>query len=72
MDKWILATHLLSIAILPFGALVSLWYVAVTFRMRRERGVTLQRIWSLVLAASSLTVLYSAVIFHFIGFGVAF
>jgi CubicO group peptidase (beta-lactamase class C family) len=72
MDKWILATHLLSIAILPFGALVSLWYVAVTFRTRRERGVTLQRIWSLVLAASSLTVFYSAVIFHFIGFGVAF
>ena len=28
--------------------------------------------WSVVIAASSLTILYVAVIFHLIGFGVAF
>jgi len=72
MGKWILAAHLLSIVILPLGALVALGNVAVTFRTRRGWRSALPRFWSLVLAASSLTVLYAAVIFHFIGFGVAF
>jgi CubicO group peptidase (beta-lactamase class C family) len=72
MDKWILAAHLLSILILPLATLVALWNVAVTFRTRKGWRSTLPRVGSLVLAASSLTVLYAAVIFHFIGFGVAF
>ena len=72
MDKWILAAHLLSIVILPPATLVALWNVAVTFRARRGWRSALPRFWSLVLGASSLTVLYAAAIFHFIGFGVAF
>jgi CubicO group peptidase (beta-lactamase class C family) len=72
MGKWILAAHLLSIAILPLATLVAMWNVAVTFRTRRGWRSAVPRFWSLVLAASSLTVLYAAVIFHFIGFGVAF
>jgi hypothetical protein len=72
MDKWILTAHLLSILILPFGTLIALWDVAVTFRTRMGWRGALPRLWSIVLAVSSLTVLYAAVIFHFIGIGVAF
>ena len=72
MDKWILAAHLLSIVILPLATLVALWNVSVTFRTRGGWRGALPRLWSLVLGVSSLTVLYTAAIFHFIGFGVAF
>jgi CubicO group peptidase (beta-lactamase class C family) len=72
MDKWILTAHLLSIVVFPLGTLIALWDVAVTFRTRSGWRGALPRLWSFVLAVSSLTILYAAVIFHFIGIGVAF
>jgi hypothetical protein len=72
MDKWILTAHLLSDVILPLGALVALWKVAATFSTYRGRRGIWRRLWSVVIVASSLTVLYVAVILHFTGFGVAF
>jgi len=72
MVKWIFSAHLLSVVILPLATLVTLWNVWVTFTSRTGWRNALGRTWSVVIAASSLTVLYVAVIFHFIGFGVAF
>ena len=72
MEKWILITHLLSVVVLPPATLVALWNVWVTFRTRTGWRNAFSGFWSVVIAASSLTVLYVAVIFHFIGFGVAF
>jgi CubicO group peptidase (beta-lactamase class C family) len=72
MVKWILIAHVLSVVILPLATLVTLWNVWVTFTARTGWRNALRRTWSVVIAASSLTVLYVAVIFHFIGFGVAF
>jgi hypothetical protein len=72
MDKWILLAHALSVVLLPLAALVALWNIAATFRTRSGWRSAFARLWSLVFAASSLTILYTAVIFHFIGFGVMF
>jgi CubicO group peptidase (beta-lactamase class C family) len=72
MEKWILAAHLLSIVVFPLATLVTLWNVRVTFRAWNGRRHTLSCLWSLLIAASSVIVLYAAGIFHFIGFGLAF
>jgi CubicO group peptidase (beta-lactamase class C family) len=72
MMKWIFSAHVLSVVILPPAALIALWNVRVTFLTRTGWRNAFSRFWSVVIAASSLTVLYVAVIFHFIGFGVAF
>ena len=72
MEKWIFIAHLLSVLILPLATLVSLWNVWVTVRTWTGWRKALSGFWSVVIAASSLTILYVAVIFHFIGFGVAF
>jgi len=72
MEKWIFIAHLLSVLILPLATLVALWNVWVTLRTRAGWRGAFSGLWSLVIAASSVTVLYVAVIFNFIGFGVAF
>jgi hypothetical protein len=72
MEKWIFIAHLLSVLILPLATLVALWNVWVTLRTRAGWRGAFPGLWSLVIAASSVTVLYVAVIFNFIGFGVAF
>ena len=72
MVKWIFTAHLLSVMILPPATLIALWNVWVTLRTRRGWRNAFAWLWSGVIAASSLTVLYVAVIFNFIGFGVAF
>ena len=72
MEKWIFIAHLLSVVVLPLATLVALWNVWVTLRTRTGWRNALSWSWSVVVAASSLTVLYVAVIFHFIGFGAAF
>ena len=72
MMKWIFIAHVLSVVILPLATLVTLWNAWVIFTTRTGWRNAFSRLWSVVVAASSLTVLYVAVIFHFIGFGVAF
>ena len=72
MEKWVFIAHLLSVLILPLATLIALWNVWVTLRTRTGWRNAFSWLWSVVIAASSLTVLYVAVIFHFIGFGVAF
>jgi hypothetical protein len=72
MEKWIFIAHLLSVVVLPLATLVTLWNVWVIFHTQTGGRQAFSRFWSVVLAASSLTILYVAVIFHFIGFGVAF
>jgi CubicO group peptidase (beta-lactamase class C family) len=72
MDKWILIAHGLSVVILPVAALIALWNIWATFRTRTGWRSTFARFRSIVFAISSLTVFYAAVVFHFIGFGIAF
>jgi CubicO group peptidase (beta-lactamase class C family) len=72
MEKWIFIAHLLSVLILPLATLVALWNVWVTLRTRAGWRNAFSWFWSVAIGASSLTILYVAVIFHFIGFGVAF
>jgi hypothetical protein len=69
MEKWVLVLHLLSIAVLPLAALVTLWNVWTTFSVRTG---LLAKLWSVALAASCLIVLWVGVVFHFIGLGVSF
>jgi len=69
MEKWVLVLHLLSIVVLPLAALAALWNVWTTFTA--STGV-MAKLWSVVLAASCLIVLWVGVVFHFIGLGVSF
>ncbi len=72
MEKWILLAHLLTDLILPLATFVTLWNVRATFGASNGRRGTWPRLWSVLVAASSVCVLYVAGIFHFIGFGLAF
>ena len=69
MEKWVLLLHLLSIVLLPLAALVALWNVWTTFS---TRAGLMRKLWSMLLAASCLIVLWVGVVFHFIGLGVSF
>ncbi|MBS0274778.1 MAG: beta-lactamase family protein [Proteobacteria bacterium] len=69
MEKWVLVLHLLSIVVLPLATLIALWNVWAT--VSAPAGV-MAKVWSVVLAASCLIVLWVGVVFHFIGLGLSF
>lgn len=69
MEKWVLMLHLCSIVVLPLATLVTLWNMWATFS---AHAGLMAKLWSVVLAASCLIVLWVGVVFHFIGLGVSF
>jgi len=68
MDPWITVLHLLSIVAFPLAALAALWNVVAVWGARRGWRGAFARGWSLVLAVSTLTLLWVALVFHLIGF----
>jgi hypothetical protein len=69
LEKWILILHLFSIVVLPLAALVTLWNAWTVLSARR--GVFV-KVWSVLLAASCLVILWVGLVFHFIGLGLTF
>ncbi|MGH6909349.1 MAG: serine hydrolase domain-containing protein [Phenylobacterium sp.] len=67
IDPWILTLHLLSLVVFPGAALVALgnvWVVAATRKGWRNAGAW---IWSGLLALSTLTLLWVALVYRLIG-----
>lgn len=72
LNPWILVLHLLSILVFPLAAVASLWNAWVTCTTRPGLGNISVWVWSAALAVSCLTLLWVAVVFHLIGWGVSF
>lgn len=65
MDGVIIALRVLASIVFIAAALIALWSAGVVVRSKRRK---LAKLWSLVLAISTFTVLYVAIVFHIIGF----
>jgi CubicO group peptidase (beta-lactamase class C family) len=71
LDPWLMALHLLTIAVFPLAAFATLRNAWVTWRAGAARGL-LARLWSGVVAVACGVLLWVAWLFHLIGFSVAF
>ena len=69
LDPWILLLHLLSVAVFPLAFVAAAWNVWVVWRTRRGWRSGFAKAWSAGLAASTLTLLWVAFVYHLIGFG---
>jgi CubicO group peptidase (beta-lactamase class C family) len=69
MDPWIMVLHLLSIVVFPLAAAAAIFNVVVVWRRRVGWGGAFARCWSVVIALSTLVLLWVALIHHLIGFG---
>jgi hypothetical protein len=65
LDPVLLLLYLLSVVVYIGGAVVMLWSVRVSWITSRPMGA---RIWTAVLALSSLILLYFAVLYHLMSF----
>nr|WP_172624065.1 serine hydrolase domain-containing protein [Rhodanobacter glycinis] len=72
LDPWIVFLHVLSVVVFPAAALVSLWNAWTICTTRSGWRGTFALAWGGVLALSCLTLLWVALVFHLIGFSVAF
>jgi CubicO group peptidase (beta-lactamase class C family) len=72
IDPWILVLHVLSIAVFPLAAVLSVWNLWMTCTTRSGIRNGIAWFWAALLAGSSLTLLWVAVIYNFIGFNLAF
>jgi hypothetical protein len=71
LDPWIMILHILSVIIFPLAVLISFWDMWTISKIAGVRGAPAW-IWSGILTLSCLTVFWVALVFHLIGFGVAF
>ena len=69
LEKWILILHLFSIVVLPLAALVALWNA---WTVLSARSGVFVKVWSVLLAASCLVILWVGLVFHFIGLRLLF
>ena len=72
VDPWIMVLHLLSIVIFPAATLIALWNFWITCVTRKGYTAIVGYAWSGVLAISSFTLLWVAVIYRLIGLSRAF
>jgi CubicO group peptidase (beta-lactamase class C family) len=72
IDPWILGLHILSIAVFPLAAVLSVWNLCMTFTTQSRTRNGIPWLWAAMLAGSSLTLLWVAIIYNFIGFNLAF
>ena len=63
-DGMVTAVRLLATLILPIGAAISLWNLAVVFRSNRSKWA---KLWAIVLAAAFLSLLFIGFACHVIG-----
>jgi len=64
-DAYVIALRLLCTIVLPLGALIALWNAWVVLRSPRSWWA---KLWSLVLAAACLSLLWIGFATHLIGF----
>lgn len=73
LDGMLIALRIVTPLILGGLVLVALWNVWLTWTgSGKGPGAWLGRVWSLVIAASAVVLLWIAIVFHLIGFGTAF
>jgi hypothetical protein len=72
LDPWILTLHVLSIVVFPLAAVVLIWNAWTVWATRRGWRSAFARCWATLLAAASLILLWTALVFHLIGLGLAF
>ncbi len=69
LDPWVWLLHLVSLVVFPGAALIALWHSRVVWTGKRRWPA---KVWSLVLAVSSVTVLWVALVYKLIAFNVNF
>jgi hypothetical protein len=69
LDPWVWLLHLASLIAFIGAAVIAVWHCRVVWRGRRRWPA---RLWSVMLAVSSLTVLWVALVFKLIAFNVHF
>jgi CubicO group peptidase (beta-lactamase class C family) len=67
LDPWLRALHWASLIVFVLVAIIALWNIWVVWKRPRA---WLSKLWSLLLAAGCLGVLWIGVVFKLIGFGV--
>ena len=72
MDPWIMTLHLLSIVVFPVAAVTALANAAIAFTQRKGWRSVFAWSWSVVLALSTLVVLWTGLVFHLIGLGLRY
>jgi len=65
LDGWIIFLRILALIVFVVGAAIALWYAYVVLRSNRRK---LAKLWSILVALSSLTMLYIGIVFHLMGF----
>jgi CubicO group peptidase (beta-lactamase class C family) len=69
LDPWVWLLHLASLIAFIGAAVIAVWHCRVVWRGRRRWPA---RLWSVMLAVSTLTVLWVALVFKLIAFNVHF
>jgi CubicO group peptidase (beta-lactamase class C family) len=64
-DPWVWLLHLVSLVVFVGTALVALWYSRLVWAGKRRWPA---RVWSVVLVVSSITILWTGLVFKLIGF----
>ena len=72
LDPWILLLHILSVVVFPLALAAAAWNVWVVWRTRPGWRGGFAKAWSLVLTAAALTLVWVALVYHLIGFGLAY
>ena len=72
LDPWILLLHLLSIVLFPFALVAAAWNAWVVWRTRSGWRGGFAKGWSIVLTASTLILLWVALVYHLIGLGLGY
>ena len=66
------ALHMMSVLIFPLALLVLLWHVWIVWTTRNGWRAWFAKAWSIVLAFSSLLLVWVGLAFHLIGFGLKY
>jgi len=72
LDPWIMTLHLLSIVIFPLAALSAVFDAFIAFTQRKGWRSVFAWTWSLVVALSTLILLWTGIVFHLIGVGLRY
>jgi hypothetical protein len=69
LDPWVWLLHLASLLVFVGAAVIAVWYCRIVWAGGRRWPA---RVWSVVLAVSSVTVLWVALVFKLIAFNAHF
>ncbi len=72
LDPWIMTLHLLSIAVFPLAAVAALFNAVIAFTQRKGWKSLFAWGWSVVLVMATIVLLWTGLVFHLIGLGLAY